>query len=119
MSRPPPPPNSPSSIPKTFIYIHILTQPTQTWLHPVRELRRKHKSELSRLPTDDARATRVAELNVQASLDVLRQHPAIKRAISERGLSLHGLIYDIGAGELRITSDAVGGKKGTGLWSPS
>jgi carbonic anhydrase len=81
-------------------------------------LRRKNKSELDKLPDDDARAVRVAELNVQQSLEVLKQHPAIKSAISERGLTLHGLIYDISAGELRIMDEGTGGKKSTGLWSP-
>lgn len=82
-------------------------------------LRRKYKSELEKLPSDDARAARVAELNVQQSLEVLKQHPAIKRAVSERGLTLHGLIYDIGAGQLKIIDDASsGGKKTNGLWSP-
>ena len=65
-------------------------------------LRRKNKVELEKLPNDDARSARVAELNVQQSIEVLKQHPAIKRAIAERGLSLHGLIYDIGAGQLKI-----------------
>jgi carbonic anhydrase len=49
---------------------------------------------------------------------VLRLHPAIKKAISERGLSLHGMIYDISAGALTIISEA-GSKKPTGLWSPN
>jgi carbonic anhydrase len=82
-------------------------------------LRRKHKPELEKLPSDDARAARVAELNVQQSLEVLKQHSAIKRAISERGLTLHGLIYDIGAGQLTIIDDVAGsGQKTNGLWSP-
>jgi carbonic anhydrase len=81
-------------------------------------LRRKHRAELEKLSSDDARAARVAELNVQQSIEVLKQHPAIKRAISERGLTLHGLIYDIGAGQLKILDDAAGGKKTNGLWSP-
>lgn len=86
---------------------------------PPNRLRRKHKSELDRLPSDDARAARVAELNVQASIEVLKAHPAIRRAISERGLTLHGLIYDIGAGSLKIIdNDAAGGKKTNGLWTP-
>ncbi|KAF2734273.1 carbonic anhydrase [Polyplosphaeria fusca] len=87
-----------------------------TWLHPIRELRRTHKSELDRLPDDDARALRVAELNVQQSLDVLKQHPAIKKAVNDRGLSLHGVIYDIGHGQLRLLDDA-GVKKANGLWA--
>ncbi|OAK96496.1 carbonic anhydrase [Phaeosphaeriaceae sp. SRC1lsM3a] len=95
-----------------------LGQTLNTWLHPVRELRRKHKTELEKLVNDDARAARVAELNVQQSIEVLKQHPAIKRAISERGLTLHGLIYDIGAGQLKIIDDAASAIKTNGLWSP-
>ncbi|KAH7083158.1 carbonic anhydrase [Paraphoma chrysanthemicola] len=89
-----------------------------SWLHPIRELRRKHRTELERLIDDDARATRVAELNVQQSIEVLKQHPAIRRAISERGLTLHGLIYDIGAGHLKVL-DGLGSKKTIGLWNPN
>lgn len=91
-----------------------------TWLHPVRELRRKHKTELESLADDDARAARVAELNVQQSIEVLKQHPAVKKAIHDRGLTLHGMIYDIGEGQLRLLHDASGaGKKNYGLWAPS
>jgi carbonic anhydrase len=81
-------------------------------------LRRKHKTELESLPDDDARSARVAELNVQQSIEVLKQHPAIKRAVGERGLMLHGLIYDIGAGELKILGEK-GSKKANGLWTPN
>ncbi|CAN9161187.1 unnamed protein product [Alternaria alternata] len=73
-----------------------------------------NKVELEELPNDDARSARVAELNVQQSIDVLKQHPAIKRAIANRGLSLHGLIYDIGAGQLKILEEA-GGRKADSL----
>jgi carbonic anhydrase len=81
-------------------------------------LRRKHKAELARLPDDDARAVRVAELNVHQSIDVLKLHPAIQKAVNERGLTLHGMIYDIGAGQLRLLEET-GQKKSTGLWSPN
>lgn len=96
----------------------------QEWLQScadhlvLHRLRRKHKTELEKLVNDDARAARVAELNVQQSIEVLKQHPAIKRAISERGLTLHGLIYDIGAGQLKIIDDAASAIKTNGLWSP-
>jgi len=62
------------------------------------------------LPDDDARAARLAELNVGRSVDALREHPAVKKAIAERGLGLHGLIYDIGVGQLRVIDES-GGKK--------
>ncbi|KAF2276673.1 carbonic anhydrase [Westerdykella ornata] len=89
-----------------------------SWLHPVRELRRKHKSELDALPDDNARAVRVAELNVRQSIEVLRRHPAVRRAASDRGLTVHGLIYDLGLGELRVLEES-GKGKGNGLWSPN
>ncbi|OCL00493.1 carbonic anhydrase [Cenococcum geophilum 1.58] len=85
-----------------------------TWLLPLRELRRKHKVELESLVDDDAKSIRLAELNVQQSLDVLRKHPTVSKAINERGLTLHGMIFDIAAGELRVLNEA---KKGNGLWS--
>jgi carbonic anhydrase len=81
-------------------------------------LRRKHKAELDRLPNDDAKSLRVAELNVHQSLDVLKLHPAVKKAMNERGLTLHGMIYDIGAGQLRLLETS-GAQKGNGLWSPN
>ena len=90
------------------------------WLQPLREyvqnardarlerteltkssLRRKHWDELDPLD-DDARAARVAELNVHQSIDVLEQHAAIKKAMLERGLTIHGLIYDLATGQLKI-----------------
>jgi len=39
-------------------------------------------------------------------VDALREHPAVKKAIVERGLGLHGLIYDIGAGQLRVIDES-------------
>lgn len=69
-------------------------------------LRREHQAELDALPDDDARAARLAVLNVRRSVQVLREHPAVQKAIVERGRLLHGLIYDIGAGELRVIDEA-------------
>jgi carbonic anhydrase len=84
----------------------------------VPRLRRRHQAELERLPDEDARAVRLAELNVQQSIEVLKQHPAIKKASTERGLTLHALLFDLGVGELRVLDDA-SGKPATGLWSPN
>jgi carbonic anhydrase len=75
------------------------------WLEPVRKLRRKHKEELDKLPNADAKANRLAELNVHQSLEVLRQNPIVQKAINDRGLTLHGVIYDIPAGELLVLED--------------
>jgi len=96
-----------------------LGQTLNTWLHPVRELRRKHKVELASLPNDDARSVRVAELNVQHSVDVLKGIPVVKKAMAERGLTLHGLMYDIGVGQLRVVGEVGGGHTANGLWAPN
>lgn len=74
-------------------------------------LRRKHWAELDTLD-DDARAARLAELNVHQSIGVLEQQPAIKKAIPERGLTIHGLIYDLATGQLKVLEQA-GGKPPT------
>jgi carbonic anhydrase len=70
------------------------------------------------LPNEDARVNRVAELNVQSSIDVLKQHPAVQKAIASRGLTLHGMLYDLGAGQLRLL-ESTGRKASNGLWSPN
>lgn len=75
------------------------------WLHPVRELRKKHQSHLDEISCSDARANRLAELNVHSSLETLKKNPTVGKAMTERGLTLHGVIYDISAGELRVLDD--------------
>jgi len=96
-----------------------LGEALNTWLLPIRELRRKNKALLDSLPSDDARGNKLAELNVQHSLEVLRQNPTVNRAINERGLTLHGLIYDIAAGELIALEEVKKSNGNHGLWSPS
>ncbi|KAF3006443.1 hypothetical protein E8E13_002499 [Curvularia kusanoi] len=93
-----------SRVPETTV-CHYLGETLNKWLQPLRELRRKHQVELAALD-EDVRASRLAELNVHRSIDVLEQHPAVKSATVERGLTLHGLIYDIGSGRLKVLEQA-------------
>lgn len=76
-----------------------------SWLHPVRELRRKYQGHLDAFPCSDSKANRLAELNVYHSLETLRGNATVVTAMVERGLTLHGVIYDIPAGELRVLED--------------
>ena len=71
------------------------------WLAPVRDLYRAHHEELSRLPSDEARADRVCELNVRAQVASLCHSPIV-RAAWERGqkLDVHGWIYRLSDGRL-------------------
>ncbi|KAF2136713.1 uncharacterized protein K452DRAFT_322222 [Aplosporella prunicola CBS 121167] len=75
------------------------------WLQPLRDLRRKHQAELDRLDSDDQRAIRLAELNVRQGLEVLKNNPTIQRAMAERGVTVHGVIFDLTTCELRVLEE--------------
>jgi carbonic anhydrase len=72
------------------------------WLAPIRDLFRQHHDELSCLPSEEARADRVCELNVRAQVHSLYHSPVVRSAW-ERGqvLSIHGWIYRLTEGLLR------------------
>ena len=71
-----------------------------TWLMPLRQLRLKHAAELDKLGWEQ-RWTRFAELNVMNGVEVLRQNPDVIQAMKDRGLTVHGVIYNLGTGVLR------------------
>jgi carbonic anhydrase len=71
------------------------------WLGPVRFLWKRHRDELSALPTDEARLGRLVRLNVLLQVYTLAFNPTVHDAWREgRPLALHGLVYDIGTGLL-------------------
>lgn len=69
------------------------------WLLPLRQLRERNLEVLSGMSPDEA-AMKLAELNVREGLNVVKQKGVVLNAIQERGLELHGLIYDVGTGVL-------------------
>jgi len=73
--------------------------PLDIWLQPMRTLREQHAEELDKLE-DTERKNLLAKLNVQAGADNLRRMPTVIDAIKERGLEVHGVIYDLGSGIL-------------------
>jgi carbonic anhydrase len=72
------------------------------WLAPIRDLFRRHGSELSALPSLEARVDRVCELNVAVQVRAVCESPIVRSAF-ERGqdLSVHGWIYGLSDGRLR------------------
>ncbi|KAJ5225626.1 hypothetical protein N7468_006851 [Penicillium chermesinum] len=70
------------------------------WLLPLRQVRQRNLSLLQSLPPEEA-ATKLVELNVREGMDVVKQKGVVLNAILERGLQVHGLIYDVGSGVLR------------------
>ena len=71
-----------------------------TWLMPLRQLRLKHAEELEKLDWEQ-RWTKFSELNVMNGVEVIRQNPDVIKAIKTRGLTVHGVLYDLGTGVLR------------------
>jgi carbonic anhydrase len=70
------------------------------WLLPLRQVRERNLELLQSLSPDDA-ALKLVELNVREGLNVIKQKGVVLNAIQERGLQVHGLIYDVGSGVLR------------------
>ncbi|KAJ5595294.1 uncharacterized protein N7459_001502 [Penicillium hispanicum] len=70
------------------------------WLLPLRQVRERNLAMLQSLSPDEA-ALKLVELNVREGLNVVKQKGVVLNAIQERGLQVHGLIYDIGSGVLR------------------
>jgi carbonic anhydrase len=71
-----------------------------TWLTPLRQLRRENLQLLESMPEKE-RGLKLVELNVRNGVDVLTDNSVVLDAINDRGLQVHGLIYDVGTGELR------------------
>ncbi|KAK5130387.1 hypothetical protein LTR16_001554 [Cryomyces antarcticus] len=78
-----------------------------SWLQPLRQVRAQHTAELEALAPAE-RALRLSELGVRHSLEVLRQNADVIDAVTERGLQLHGLIFNVGTGELSVLDEEEG-----------
>lgn len=72
-----------------------------TWLTPLKAVRFAHAEELDAIKDEKARHVRIAELNVEAGVNVLMANSNIREAIRERGLQVHGCIFHLDSGRLR------------------
>jgi len=81
-----------------------------TWLLPLRSLRQNNLKLLQSLEPKEA-ALKLVELNIERSVNVLKQNPVIIDAIAERDLAIHPLLYDVGSGKLRELDLAVDQEK--------
>ncbi|KAI0449883.1 carbonic anhydrase-like protein [Xylaria acuta] len=72
-----------------------------TWLTPLKAIRNANRDELDAIRDEKARAVRIAELNIDAGIKVLMANMTIHEAIRDRGLQVHGTLFDIGSGRIR------------------
>lgn len=85
------------------------------WLRNIRDVYRLHRKELNAIKNINERYNRLADLNVQEQCINVIKTAEVQKAISERGLTVHGWIFDIQSGRIidlkidfeKITKDIV------------
>ncbi|KAI9789249.1 MAG: hypothetical protein M1816_006258 [Peltula sp. TS41687] len=82
------------------------------WLLPLRMLREQHLAELERCQDDKERTKMLVELNVKYGVKVLKGNHHIIDAMKERGLEVHGCVYDIASGKLQEVETAESSEEG-------
>ncbi|MGR7812612.1 carbonic anhydrase [Lacinutrix undariae] len=70
------------------------------WLRNIRDVYRIHKTELNAIEDEEQRYDRLVELNTKEQCVNLIKTAAVQKAIRERGLQVHGWVFDIHTGEL-------------------
>ena len=70
------------------------------WLRNIRGVYRIHKEELNVIKEESARYDRLVELNVQEQCINVIKLAAVQEAHKERGITVHGWVFDIHSGKL-------------------
>jgi carbonic anhydrase len=70
------------------------------WLRNIRDVYRLHKDELALVTDEEEKYKRLVELNVQEQCVNVIKTPDVQKAIKERGLTVHGWVFDVHSGEL-------------------
>lgn len=70
------------------------------WLRNIRDVYRIHRKELDSIVDEELKYDRLVELNVQEQCINLIKMAAIQKAARDRGLKVHGWVFDIHTGRL-------------------
>ena len=70
------------------------------WLRNIRDVYRIHRNELEAIKDEDKRYDRLVELNVQEQCVNLIKTAAVQKAARDRGLKVHGWVFDVHTGKL-------------------
>ncbi|MFD0990385.1 carbonic anhydrase [Mariniflexile jejuense] len=70
------------------------------WLRNIRDVYRIHKKELNAIVSEEEKYDRLVELNVQEQCVNLIKTAAVQKAHRERGLKVHGWVFDVHTGKL-------------------
>ena len=70
------------------------------WLRNIRDVYRIHKKELNIIEDEEQKYDRLVELNVQEQCVNLVKTAAVQKASRDRGLKVHGWVFDVHTGKL-------------------
>ena len=70
------------------------------WLRNIRDVYRIHKNELNAIIDEDNKYDRLVELNVKEQCVNLIKTAAVQKAYRDRGLKVHGWVFDVHTGKL-------------------
>ncbi len=70
------------------------------WLRNIRDVYRIHREELNAISDEKKRSDRLVELNVREQCINVIKTAAFQKANKERGLSVHGWVFDMSNGKL-------------------
>jgi len=70
------------------------------WLRNIRDVYRIHKDELNNISDEEKRYDRLVELNVKEQCVNLIKTAAVQKAYRDRGLKVHGWVFDVHTGKL-------------------
>lgn len=79
------------------------------WLLNIRDVYRTHQPELAAIADDRARYRRLVELNVVEQCFNVAKTSVVQRAVRERGVEIHGFVFDIATGRLQDLEVDLGG----------
>lgn len=70
------------------------------WLRNIRDVYRLHADELDSITDEEEKYKRLVELNVQEQCVNVIKTPEVQTAFKERGIQVHGWVFDIHSGKL-------------------
>jgi len=70
------------------------------WLRNIRDVYRLHLDELNGIEDEEEKYKRLVEINVQEQCVNVIKTADVQKAIRERGLTVHGWVFDIHSGKL-------------------
>ena len=70
------------------------------WLRNIRDVYRIHREELINISDEEEKYQRLVELNVQEQCINVIKTADVQRAYNERGIQVHGWIFDLHSGKL-------------------